>query len=523
MSTISNALKKAREVFYLVEIDFDGLIKRWSTKNIGVPVTGGDDRLFEAMLTDNIKTGTSLDLNSMTYSLQSISMTVINKIRLQDQQTRRRLDGSTGTVYIWCDGLTWADISSAGIIMQGLFKTVNYDKYNFSFTLTEQPQIRFKEVPLNNIDTETWVNHRIAGATGSVAGLPQQIVFGDWPRGVPVLNVDTVGFKYLAMAGISLSTNAEYAATTENLYDVDDAVIAPGVSPYTFYPSGIDEQGNPCAYFDFVNNPVNTDPKHCSIRGLTDSDGTITGTAGTLIEHPADIDHYLMKIFTTLDLDEIGIESLRTMRTLLSGLKFASLINLTVNVMDVIDRILFQCQYARIQRSGKIGVVGLHTEAFNLSVAKRWGQTGKTVKITSTPDIAICNNVTANYNLNGFTKKYESVITRNRTNSDLCKRSFYQYGARPQKILNFSDVQNEQTAIALINRYIEINAFRHEIAERETTVDEGFDVLEGDCGLLTVEEGSSADGSGWTDEPCILIDRKFNNNIISQRWWRIVA
>ena len=521
MSTISDALKKAREVFYLVEIDFDGLIKRWSTKNISVPVTGGDDLLFEAALMDTIKTGTSLDLNSMSYSLQSVSMAIVNKGRLQDQQTRRRLDGSTGTVYIWCDGLTWADISSAGIIMQGLFKTLGYDKYKFSFTLTEQPQIRFKEIPLNNIDTETWVNHRIAGATGSVAGLPQQIVFGDWPRGVPVLNVDTVGFKYLAMVGISKSIDGEYTATTENLYDVDDAVIDAAL--YVFYPSAIDEQGNPCAYFDFADNPINFDPKHCSIRGLTDSDGTITGTAGTLVEHPADIDHYLMKTFTALDLDEIGVESLRTMRSLLPGLKFASLVNVTVNIMDVIDRILFQCQYARIQRGGKIGVVGLHADAFNLSTAKRWGQIGKTIRIISTPDSAVCNNVKANYNLNAFTKKYESVITRDRTNSEKCKRSYHQYGARKQKILNFSDVQNEQTAIALINRYVEINAFRHEIVERETTVDEGFDVLEGDCGLLTVEEGSSADGAGWIDEPCILIDRKFNNNTISQRWWRIAA
>lgn len=519
MSTISDILKKAHEVEYLIEIDFEGLIKRYAAKNISVPYTGYGAIFFEAAIINAVTFGSKLDLNSMTYGLQNISVVIQNKDRLQDEEARRRLDNGTATVYLWAPGLTWADIESAGVVMRGTFQKKDYDLYQFNFSIVEQPYNKILDLPPHTINTDTWANHRSAGSAGSVAGLPQQIVFGDWARGVPVLCVDTVGFKYLAMAGVALSTDAEYQAGTEDIFDIDDAVIDPAISPYTFYPSGIDEEGNPCAYFDFVDNPVNTDPKHCSIRGLTDGSGAITGTAGALIEHPADIIHYLLEQYTTLTPDEIDLESIKTMRTLLPGLKFAVIVNDPVGALDVIDRILYQCQYARIQRRGKVGLVGLHTDAPDLSRAKSWSQIGRTVSVASTPDSAVCNALLVRYNLNPFTKRYESEFVVDRTNNNDCNRSYHQYGQRAQKTLTLVDVQQEPTARSLANRYIELNAYRHEIAEINTPVAEGFDALEGDCGLVACAEGTG----GWTDEPCLLLDKTFNGPTIIQRWWKIVA
>lgn len=515
MSTISDALKKAKEVFYLIEIDFEGLVRRYSTKNI----TLDGDRMFEAILMNQFVLGSSFNLTSMTYSLQNISTTIANKDRLQDEEIRRRLDGSTGSVYIWCDGLTWANISSAGKLLKGQFQKKGYDKYQFNFSLAEQPRMRFPLIPPITINTDTWVNHRVATSAGSTAGLPEQIVFGDWPRGVPVLVVDNSGpYIYIAMAGWSKSLDAEYIAGTEFLFDIDDNVLAHG--DYVFYPDSIDEQGNPCATFVFPLK-IGT-ARHCSIRGLVDNEGVITGTAGTLIEHPSDIVYYLLTHYTTMGLlDEIDIESLKTMRERLPGLKFASIINSQTDVMNVIDRILYQCQYSRIQRGGRVGVVGLHTDYIDLLEAKRWGQIGRTTKVSSTPDTDICNKLTTTYNLNPFTKKYESEFILDRTNNDLCRKSYFQNQERPPVVLNLPDVQNEATAIVLANRYLELHAFRHDIVERETTLWEGFNVLEGDTGLLACEEGSSQGGAGWADEPCVLMDRKFTKNTINQRWWRV--
>ncbi|MCP4711108.1 MAG: hypothetical protein GY869_21010 [Planctomycetes bacterium] len=88
-------------------------------------------------------------------------------------------------------------------------------------------------------------------------------------------------------------------------------------------------------------------------------------------------------------------------------------------------------------------------------------------------------------------------------------------------MLRYPDVQEERSAKALANRYIDLFAFRHDIAERITPVWAGIDVLEGDAGLLTVEEGPSADGAGWADEKCILLDRTITTKTVKQRWWKV--
>lgn len=518
-SVITEALKKSKQIEILVEIDFNGLIKRYAMRNISVPESGGESRFFEGLILHPIQVESKYNLNSNTYSLGNVGITIANSDRLQDIEVTRRLDGSIGTVYIWTDGLDWSDIDSEGIIFEGYFQKEWHDKYQYAFNLIDLMKKASKTIPVNTINTDTFPNHRTEGGGGSVAGLPQPILYGDWPNRIPLKCVDTIGFEYLACGGISLSTDADYTATTENVYDKDGSVI--GAGNYTFYPDGIDDKGNPITYFDFTGDQSSNEPLSCSIQALVDNSGKIVGTVGDLIEHPADIIYHLLWHNTNLDLVDIDIQSIKTMRAQLPGLKFASIVNRQTDSILIIDRLLSQCQCARIQRSGKVGIMAIDINAIAVSRCKRFDQIQRTVRISKTPENLICNSLKVYYAFNPTTSKYEAELTRDRQNNPDCAKSYYDYGARPQQIFKLPDVQEEATAIALANRYITLHAYRHDIVTFEAPYWIGWDTMEGDIGLLTIKEGSSVDGAGWIDEKCILLERQFRENTILQKWWRI--
>lgn len=521
MSIITDKLKQAKQIEFLVDLDFSGMIRRYAMRNISVPNSGGDPLLFEGLITNQISLGSSYNLNSNTYSLSDVQITIANKARLQDQETVRKLDGGAGTIRLWCEGLDWTDIDVEGIVFKGYFKKDWHDKYRYSFRLVDPIKSASQQIPSSTINADTWSSHRTEGGGGSVAGLPQAIVYGDFPKGIPLKCVDTSAYKYLACAGVVKSADADYTATTENVYDKDGAVI--GAANYTFYPGGVDGQGNVAAYFDAISDYAASEPLSCSLRGIKDGSGEITGTADALVEHPTDILYHLLANHTTLDSDDIDITTVRTMRSLLPGLKFASIVNSQTGSINIIDRILKQCQCARIQRRGKAGVMTFDTDAVNIGHCKRYDQVAKTVRLSKTPEESICNDLKVYYALNPTTGKYEGELTRDRTNSPDCKKSYYDYGAREQQILKLPDVQQEATAIACASRYVELRAYRHDIVTVEAPYWQGWDTLEGDAGLLTIEEGPSTDGTGWVDEKCILLDRKFQAKTILQKWWRIAT
>jgi flagellar assembly factor FliW len=518
-STITAALTKAKEVYMLVELDFDGFIKRYAMRNISVPNSNGDAKLFEGLITNPFIIGNSYNFNSNTYSLSDVQITIANKDRLQDMEFSRRLDGSIGTIYIWCDGLDWSDINSDGIIFKGQFQKSWHDQYYYSFRLIDFMKNMSKTIPTNTINTDTWPNHRTEGGNGSVAGLPQAILYGDWPGGVPLKCINTVLHRYLVCEGIPISDDADYTATTENVYDKDGSVIS--AANYTFYPDRTDNLGNVAAYFDFTGDQTSNELLSCSIQGIQDGSGEITGTAGTLIEHPADVLYHLLWHNTNLTIDDIDVQSIKTMHAKLSGLKFASIINRQVDSISIIDRLLSQCQCARFQRNGKIGVMLLDPYAITSGRLKRFDQIYRTLRIDKTPDELICNNLKVYYTLNPSTGNYEAELIKDRTNNPNCETSYYDYGARPQKVLNLSDVQDESTAIAIANRYLTLYAYRHDIVTIEVPYWVGWDAIEGDVGELTIAEGSSPDGAGWTNEKCVLLERQFHERTILQKWWRI--
>ena len=518
---IPSALKKGGAIHFLVEVDFNGLVKRFGTADISVPNYSGSAKFFDGFIKSMSPPGSSFNFDSFTYSIASVSIEIANEIRLQDHETARRLSGATGTIYIYCHGLDWSDIEENGIIFRGVFQKDWHDSKTYAFNLVDELETKTQEIPSVIINSDTWPNHRTLGYGGSEAGKPAAIVYGDWPGGVPLNCVDTAAYKYLACGGVPKSVDADYTATTENVYDKNNHLV--GAANYTFYPDGIDGEGNVVAYFDMTADWKGYEPMSCSIRGLMDGSGEITGAAGTLLEHPGDILRDLLPQHMNIESLDIDLVSIQNMKTFMPGIKFCTIVNNTANGVDVVDRILYQCLAARFQLRGKFGVWIFDPNPVGAASLRRFDQIKPAVRMTKTPRDLLCNDLRVEYGLNPSSGRYESDFTLDRTNNSDCAASYKDYGARPRQTLSLADVQDTTTAEALASRFVQYRAYRHDIAEIEVPYPEAWDIQEGDVRLLTVAEGASQDGAGWVDEKCVLIERTFGPQTICQKWWRVAV
>jgi len=511
LSTIQDKLKKSKQIYFLLECNFDGLVKRYSTKDISV---GGYH--FSGKITSIGTVGTSFNLRTFQYSKTGISVTITNDDRLQDEETRRVLDGSICTLRVWCDGLTWANIDTDGKILTGTFKKQYHTKSVYAFSI-ETLKSTMRRVPGVYINDDTFAGHRKNGGGGSVSGKAIPIVFGDFPGGIPLLCTDTTAFEYAVALGVVKSTDGEYTATTENVLDNDgDTVSAAGYE----LKSSIADGGVPYTYFDFSPDQVDNETLSCSIRGIKDVGGDITGSADALIEHPADMIRYLIDNYS-IEFDA-DLESIGTMKAVLPGLKFAAYINASATGEDACRRIAEQCLASMLMINGKIGVIAINPLA-DISAICRLSHHNVSgdVRIAKTQNDNVCNQLTVNYALNMSTGKYEGQLTRDKSNNEPCNLSFYEYGERPEVVLNLPDVQNKSDAEHVAARYLSIHSHRHDVVELSMAYGDAWDLREGDCASWTIPEGPSVDGNGFVDEKFILLDRKFNKNSISQRWWRV--
>jgi hypothetical protein len=481
----------------------------------------GNDRFFDGKIMNDIQIGSNFNLNSFSFGFNSIDVKIANNDRIQDKDAIIDFDGSIGTIRIWCDGLNWLDIEDDGVLFKGVFARKSYDLNFYSFILSEMQFIKPETIPNSTINEDNWPIHRIEGGGGSVSGAVQQMLFGDWSRGVPLKCVHTSNYIYVAMAGVSSSTDAEYVAGTENVYDKDGDTI--GHATYTFYPGYTDGSGSTVSVFDFTADESAEEPLSCSICGIADNSGEVTGTAGQLIEHPADIIYYLLLNHADISNSDILSGSISKMKSLMPLLKFALIINQASDTVSIIDRILKQCFYSRTQQWGKFGLVGIDKDSIVVDYGKRYSQVSETVKISSTPDEKVCNQLLVSYGHNPTTNMYESVLSRNKTNSSLCEQSVYKYGERPLVTIQMPDVKDDVTASILAQRYIDLFSSRHDIVERVTPIWEAWGINDGDAAELDVIEGASRDGSGWVGEKCILLDHKIVGSTVKHRWWRVAT
>lgn len=513
MSAIADALKEAKSPTFLVEADFDGLIRRWSTRDVTVEGADGPRR-FSASLLEGLSIGSRFDFSGPKVSIGNVSMAIENSGRLQDQEKSRRLDGGTVNVYLWCPGLTWEQIATAGLVFSGGFEKDYHDRHRFVFSAVERSRDRFRVFPERTLSTDAWPDLRTEGGSGSVAGKAAATVFGAWEKGIPLSCVDTSSFVYLAAGHAVSSTESDYNAQTVEVFDKDGAAIAP--ANFTF-STEMDGRGQVSAIFTFTGDQAANEPLTCAIHGIADGSGEITGAAGTLIEHPAEILHYLFSRYTDLSAGEIDIGSLKTLRQAIPGAKFAGIVNASADGVDVVDRLLSQCQAARCLRAGKMGVMALYSEAPARAVIDcQTRGLGRTARVSRTRADLVANDVEALYGLNPATGQYEGSLVRDRGNHEACEKSRFQYGALPRVTVRFPDVRDEATAAALVDRLLAVRAFRHDLVEIEVPYHLGFDLLEGDAARLSLEEGPG----GWDHEKFLLVQRTLNPKIISQAWWR---
>lgn len=520
MTTISEALKDTKQPELLLEVDFGAEVLRYAYRDIAVPESGGTPRLFKGCLMNHLAIGTSFNWRSMTYSSRSVNCEVANKERLQDKEVTRIFDNAIGRVYVWTPGLDWADIADEGLIFSGLCRKDFHTKHAYGFTIEDPWDIMSVTLPGVTIDANTWPSMRTEGYGGSVSQKPAPLLLGEWSRGIPLRCVNTAGFVYLAHLGVSKSADADYTAGTVDVYDKNGSVIAP--AGYVFTPNGMDGEGNVCAYFTFTGDQKDSEPLSCSIKGLYDAAGDITGTAGLLIEHPADIVQYLLRNHSFFGDSGSDLESLGTMRNLLPGLKFAALFNDRIQTSDAVNRILSQCFCSALSIGGKAGVVVIDPLASPRGrIDAERESAGAGARITYTDRDDVHNNIRLQYALNPSTGQYEGSATANRHNNQHCKQSYHDYGETPEKTIDCPDIRIAAAANQVLNRLVNLKVYRHELVDIEVPYHVGMEYREGDAAELTVPEGSSVLGTGWGHEKCILIEREFLDRTIRQKWWKV--
>ena len=242
------------------------------------------------------------------------------------------------------------------------------------------------------------------------------------------------------------------------------------------------------------------------------SDDTFTGT-------PAEVVEGIINGHTSLDIDQIDYGSFKDLDTLLSSLSLDVLIDERVDTFDVIDRVLGQCRCARTQRAGKISTVLFDYNALPLHYIKFVDLETKFDGVKRTPFELICNDLSISYG--PVAGAWGTTITRDRTNSELCKQSYSVYGPQPQRQLLLADCDGSADADFCIDRYLNFFAFRHEIITLDLRFHKAWDMLEGDVAEVTLEEGPSIDGNGWVDERFMLIEKSFMPSFVRTKWWRI--
>lgn len=247
--------------------------------------------------------------------------------------------------------------------------------------------------------------------------------------------------------------------------------------------------------------------------------GSVITSLSAVNGHPADNIIYLLLGFSSVDID---YASLNAMKAVLPGFNFSTKVDSgeAVNVFDVVDRICLQLQGSRVNRFGKVGAVAFDLDGIPIGKITESDLIGATARFSITPFDLIANDVLAYYAPTGSPTTWSS-LTVNKTNNDLCLQSFNEYGAMPQVTLYLPDVTTAAMAQACVKRYLEWRAFRHDIVEMEVPFWVGWDYLGGDVAELSLEDGSSRDGDGWVDEKCILLDRSFSDQFITQRWMRV--
>lgn len=146
MSTISDAFRKDRYVYPVVELDFEGWKKYYSTATLHIPNADGDTiHCQNKLLTKGMTVGQNFDFSSFRYSTNDVSLSIINDDRFQDNEVHRNLDRGTGRIWLWSESLDFTDIEEKPIL-RGKFRKDKHTNAEYSFSLADFAQVATKEI-----------------------------------------------------------------------------------------------------------------------------------------------------------------------------------------------------------------------------------------------------------------------------------------------------------------------------------------------------------------------------------------
>jgi hypothetical protein len=507
-SLFAQQIRKTNEIHFLLILDFDGLKKYYADSPIAL-----GDFLFEDKLLSISDIKSSFDIRSFRYSYPSISVTIKNPYdstdRLQDIDALKIIDGGIGNIYIWTPGISWAQLMNEGPKFSGIFQENIYDDETFTFNLVDKSESKFLNIPNSFINSDTFPQHK-----KDYAGYAQSVVFGDWNKGVPLYCSSEFYYQFFVSSGIMYSGSTAFYSGEEHIYTNS------GVTYTTFgyyLHDFADKEGNIYSYITMSGDQSASEPLNCSIKGIKNLDNT-------LIEHPADIINYVFKNYSMFKSSEVDDSSIKTFKSSMSFGRCASIVNDNIDSSTFIDRLLSQFLCCRIVVGDKIGIMVPDLDKKSIaSFTKSQHNIGERIPITKTDFNLIVNDLTVFYKLNPSTGNYEGRLRKHRTNNSKCRSSFFDYKSQKfEKVLYFSDINNDAVANSLAERYLDFYSHRHHVVSMDMRYHEAFDLREGDVALLTIPEGGNINkGYGWVDERFLLIEKQYKKDCITTVWWKI--
>lgn len=276
--------------------------------------------------------------------------------------------------------------------------------------------------------------------------------------------------------------------------DIEDYPIFSG----SFVKSGHDKDEYSFSSLDWANSKTRT------IISMS----ATTGNPGALL------DRILLSYFN-LDVDSVDSEATGFMSELWSNIEFSTSIDARVSSIDLVDRILSQCCCGRRIWHGKLGPIIYDLDAEPTGRLTDTDILGRGATFYPTPHNLITNDVYATYNYSSGSMS--DSFTVDYTNDSKCKRSYRDYGPSNQVSLQLGDCSTAHAARWCVDRFLEFRSYPHTIVELKVPIWIGLGKDEGVVNYLTLEDAPG----GWTNEPCILLDRTIRTSGVDQRWMRI--
>lgn len=171
LATVESAFKKNNRIEFLLELDFNGALFRFSTAEGGTafssvkkihsdvvglfpsdsllpandlyPRSGGlhppfadTDIYFDGKIDKISPIGNTFDLQSFRHSVCTVAIDIENSERFQDYEKQLMLESGKGKIWAWTPPLQFCEIEAYPIFV-GLFKSKAFSKYIYSFELLD--------------------------------------------------------------------------------------------------------------------------------------------------------------------------------------------------------------------------------------------------------------------------------------------------------------------------------------------------------------------------------------------------